>query len=387
MPLTAPPTIPLITDPSTFATRAQDWVVWQADELYPFIVETSTLLGLSTETTSVTSNSISVGTKTFTVEAGKGFIAGQSLSIAYTTTPTNRMFAVVTSYNSTTGELVVEVQAIEGSGTYTAWSIALAFNGVIGTDQIDDDAVTTAKIANEAVTYAKIQNVSDTAKILGRKTAAAGDVEECSLSELLDFIGSAAQGDILYRGALAWERLAAGTSGQFLKTLGTGGNPSWGSVGLTLGTPVASTSGSAVDFGSLPSGISQININLNAVSFTASISPAIRIGTGGTLKTTGYLGNYASISTTVNTTLSGTGTSGFTLSSNLAADYTISGTLTLNLVDVTNNIWVAEGIFASNIAGTNINVCSGHVTLAGALDIVRVYGGTFDAGTINISYI
>lgn len=84
-----------------------------------------------------------------------------------------------------------------------------------------------ATIANDAVTYAKIQNISATSRILGRKTASAGDTEECTLSEVLDFIGSAAQGDILYRGSSAWARLAAGVSGQFLKTQGAAANPVW----------------------------------------------------------------------------------------------------------------------------------------------------------------
>lgn len=39
--------------------------------------------------------------------------------------------------------------------------------------------------------------------------------------------GTPAQGDILYRGAAGWERLAAGTSGHFLKTQGVGANPVW----------------------------------------------------------------------------------------------------------------------------------------------------------------
>jgi len=38
------------------------------------------------------------------------------------------------------------------------------------------------------------------------------------------------QGDIVYRDASGLARLGAGTSGQFLKTLGTGANPSWGDV-------------------------------------------------------------------------------------------------------------------------------------------------------------
>ena len=38
------------------------------------------------------------------------------------------------------------------------------------------------------------------------------------------------QGDIVYRDGSGLQRLAAGTAGQFLKTGGTGANPSWGSV-------------------------------------------------------------------------------------------------------------------------------------------------------------
>lgn len=85
----------------------------------------------------------------------------------------------------------------------------------------------TFTIDNDVVTYAKMQNVSATSRMLGRKTAGAGDTEELTLSEVLDFVGSAAQGDILYRGAATWARLGAGTSGQFLKTNGTGANPAW----------------------------------------------------------------------------------------------------------------------------------------------------------------
>lgn len=38
---------------------------------------------------------------------------------------------------------------------------------------------------------------------------------------------SSAQGDILIRDASGWTRLAAGTSGQLLKTQGAGANPVW----------------------------------------------------------------------------------------------------------------------------------------------------------------
>ncbi len=78
-----------------------------------------------------------------------------------------------------------------------------------------------------AVTYSKIQNISATARLLGRNSAGAGSIEELSLSTVLDMVGSAAQGDILYRGASGWTRLGAGTSGQFLQTQGASANPQW----------------------------------------------------------------------------------------------------------------------------------------------------------------
>jgi hypothetical protein len=48
-----------------------------------------------------------------------------------------------------------------------------------------------------------------------------------STSGLISKPTSSTQGDILYRGATSWDRLAAGTSGYFLKTQGSGANPTW----------------------------------------------------------------------------------------------------------------------------------------------------------------
>jgi hypothetical protein len=48
--------------------------------------------------------------------------------------------------------------------------------------------VPTAQIADDAITYAKIQNVSATARLLGRTTAGAGDIEEISLGSGLSFV-------------------------------------------------------------------------------------------------------------------------------------------------------------------------------------------------------
>jgi hypothetical protein len=87
-------------------------------------------------------------------------------------------------------------------------------------------------IAADAVTYAKLQNVSATARILGRKTAGAGDPEECTLSDVLDFIGSANRGDMLFRGATTWTKLTPGTAGSVLQSQGAPADLVWGTLAI-----------------------------------------------------------------------------------------------------------------------------------------------------------
>lgn len=112
-----------------------------------------------------------------------------------------------------------------------------------------DSQVATAKIADGAVTYAKMQDVSATSRILGRKTSGAGDVEELTLSDVLDFVGSATRGDILIRGASAWTRLAIGAAGSVIVSDGT--DPSWGAQNYTKLATVTASNQSAVSFTSL----------------------------------------------------------------------------------------------------------------------------------------
>jgi len=86
-----------------------------------------------------------------------------------------------------------------------------------------------ATIASSAVTNAKMANMT-ASTIKARVTGSTGAPEDATLTQVLDLVGSAAQGDILYRGASTWTRLGAGTNGHYLKTQGTGANPTWAAV-------------------------------------------------------------------------------------------------------------------------------------------------------------
>lgn len=92
---------------------------------------------------------------------------------------------------------------------------------------IATNAVTTTKVADGNITLAKLADLA-ASRVIGRKTST-GVPESLTLSEVLDFIGSAASGDILYRGASSWQRLPKGTDGQAL--ILAAGVPSWGTVG------------------------------------------------------------------------------------------------------------------------------------------------------------
>jgi len=101
--------------------------------------------------------------------------------------------------------------------------------------ELQENADGSIGLADNGVTNAMLADMT-TQTIKARKSALTGDPEDCTLTEVIDFVGGAAQGDILYRSATAWDNLAAGTSGQFLKTQGSGANPIWANAGISAGT-------------------------------------------------------------------------------------------------------------------------------------------------------
>ncbi len=86
--------------------------------------------------------------------------------------------------------------------------------------------IATAGIADAAVTLAKQANLAN-ARLIGRATSGTGVPEALTLSQVLDFIGSAARGDVLVRGASTWARLAAGADGSHLRAAGAGADLAW----------------------------------------------------------------------------------------------------------------------------------------------------------------
>lgn len=207
-------------------------------------------------------------------------------------------------------------------------------------------------VDNNAITYAKIQDISATQRVLGRNSSGSGDTEEVTLSQLLDWVGSAAQGDILYRGSTGWAKLAAGTSGQVLQTQGAGANPQWvtPASGMTLLSTLTTTSGTTQ--------------------------------TASGLALTNYKALYISVNN-----VSGTGDDSLFLADLRISDNTGSGSASLKgYINLDLSSGFASGFLgASNGARSFYGAATGYSNSSTSISFTLDAGSsTFDAGTIRI---
>ena len=198
-----------------------------------------------------------------------------------------------------------------------------------------------------------------------------------------------------------------GTAGNVLTSNGTGwvssagGAPAPSAIGqipfstdgstytatqkITQGTS-ASASGTSIDFTSIPSWVKRVTVMLAGVTTPAGAVATIRIGSGGTPVSSGYVG--------ANSGTANTGTAvialstGFTLidTGTAASICAISGLITLDRI--TGNTWTASSVMGVN--STTFTTLGGYVALGAALDVVRLTttagSASFTAGTVNILY-
>jgi hypothetical protein len=175
------------------------------------------------------------------------------------------------------------------------------------------------------------------------------------------------------------EQAVAGTTTLTLPTFN-------GTVGLLVsGTAVASTSGTSIDFTSIPAGVRRITVMFNGVSTSGTSFPLIQLGDSGGIENTGYTAVsgllYGSTPATTNST------AGFVINSNLATN-THNGALVISLLG--SNAWVCQGSVCGTVNANQSITVTGSKTLSDVLDRIRITTvngtDTFDAGSINILY-
>lgn len=158
---------------------------------------------------------------------------------------------------------------------------------------------------------------------------------------------------------------------------------------ITSGTAVASTSGTSIDFTSIPSWVKRVTVMFNGVSVNGTSPLQMQLGDSGGIETTSYTSNTGIVTGGyVGAAGATTATSGFVLQYIFVeASNEMSGQLVLT--NLSGNIWVANGMLGAGTTG-RLWIASGTKTLSSTLDRVRlttVNGtDTFDAGSINILY-
>jgi hypothetical protein len=172
-------------------------------------------------------------------------------------------------------------------------------------------------------------------------------------------------------------------------TLGTAefyNGTTWVQTTITSSTAQASTSGTSIDFTSIPSWVKRITVMFNGISTNGTSPPQIQIGSG-SITTSGYKTQAAYISGS--SAFADVYSTGFVFLNSTAAVYAYSGAVTLTLIG--SNTWCGTGTLSLNTSTSAIFMSSGvSPALSGTLDRVRIttVNGTdaFDAGTINILY-
>lgn len=191
---------------------------------------------------------------------------------------------------------------------------------------------------------------------------------------------------------VTWTLPAAdGTANQVLKTDGSA-VLGWATAvtqgtAITAGTAVASTSGTSIDFTSIPSWVKRVTVMFSGVSTSGTSLMRVQLGDSGGVETSGYNGA---------TSFAGGGgaggafnSSGFDSIGDGVAAIVRYGLLVF--ANVSGNTWVVSGTITSTGTASAFTMqYAGSKTLSATLDRVRITtaGGTdtFDAGTINILY-
>lgn len=277
----------------------------------------------------------------FTATAGQTTFSVPSYTVGYIDVYRNGLLLGSSDFTATNGTTVVLAAAasagdfIETVSFFVSSVVNAIANsaGAVQTSNIADSAITTAKIAAGAVVQADMANSS-----VGTAQLIDANVTPTKLSQP-----------------------------------------------LTSGTAVASTSGTIINYTSIPSWVRRITVMFANVSTNGSSTVIVRLGSG-SIQTTGY-DSTASCGTAAGAYQSST--AGFLASyQGTNSNSQLKGALTFTLLG--SNIWIQSGCVGDTVFSQTTSACSGSVTLGGVLDrlAITTLNGTdaFDAGSVNILY-
>jgi hypothetical protein len=175
-----------------------------------------------------------------------------------------------------------------------------------------------------------------------------------------------------------------GNAGKALVTDGSAAT--WIANGITRGTAVASTSGTSIDFISIPAGVKRVTVMFNGVSTNGTSNLQIQVGAG-SVTTSGYSSVSSATGGGIEITPTAVVTSGMVIRNETGAGGVLSGII--HLTNITGNTWVSSHTFCDT-GTTRVGMGGGNIALSGTLDRLRITTvngtDTFDNGSINILY-
>lgn len=282
---------------------------------------------VATTGTSSTVLTVGVGSKALVTQAGKAWATGAWVYVFAAAAVSNYMVGRVTSYDVDTGDLVVNVSAIDGSGSHSSWIIGLA------TPVADDHLV--ARDGSRAMTAELL--------LSGNAVNALGAVPKQQA-----------------------ESIAASAVANRMQ--------------YSISAAVATTSGNIFDFTGFPAWAKRVTFIPNGVSTTGSQGWKLQLFAGGVLVTSGYRCVSAYVASVSNTTswsdrVFDTGSSAASL---------MDGGLVFSLSG--SNRWSCVGVL-DRYNDNAVQVVAGSAALADILTGARLSANssdTFDGGYFTV---
>jgi len=327
------------------------------------------------------------------------FTAGSTTALTVSSAPASEQNIVVTFDGVTQHH---DTYAI--SGTTVTFSSAIPtgtsnveirWGGILAINSPGDGTVTLSKMAANSVDSnqyvdGSIDNAHLAANSVDSDNYVDGSIDADHLADnavTLAKMAHATDGNLIsFNAAGAPEYVATGSANQVLTSAGAGAPPVFADAaggGFTLGTPVATTSGTSFTFSSIPSGVSQINIMFITVGIASGGAAKLRIGDSGGIETSSYIskgfreegssGNFGAESNRWDMDMDGSGD--------------VTSIYSLFLANASTNTWMLKS--QGFITTSKFTYEIGTKSLSSELTQIElsIASSNFSVGSMNISYI
>lgn len=157
---------------------------------------------------------------------------------------------------------------------------------------------------------------------------------------------------------------------------------------IQIGTPQTLTTGTSVDFLSLPTGVKTITVMFSGVTTNNTNSLVVQLGDSGGIEASGYNTTYANYLNAASPTVLNA-TTGFIASQPATAAAVMHGQIIITLANSSTNTWVGTAN-GGRTDLANLVTSVGYKSLSATLDRVRfttsLGSASFSAGEVNIIY-